>query len=175
MSLRNARPFISKFKPSIAIMKEIPQRFPSLLQQVQITKSVWYSKTKVIFQYRSYIPRGKEYNWRQKIYSKTETIFQHESYIPRQKDSCQFKSCRNSAHAVLTLPKICFLGNFSEHPLSSSSCQRPWIYHIGGMRRRVLRKPGFFWVAYYVLSPHFSQTINTQKKVSCPTRFFRSG
>ena len=121
MSLRNARPFISKFKPSIAIMKEIPQRFPSLLQQVQITKSVWYSKTKVIFQYRSYIPRGKEYNWRQKIYSKTETIFQHESYIPRQKDSCQFKSCRNSAHAVLTLSQDLLSREF----LRTSSFQLP--------------------------------------------------
>ena len=121
MPLRNARPFISKFKPSIAIMKEIPQRFPSLLQQVQITKSVWYSKTKVIFQDISFIPKRKNiledisYIPRQKLYFKTKV------YIPEQKDSCQFNSCRNSAHAVLTLSQDLLSREF----LRTSSFQLP--------------------------------------------------
>ena len=134
MPLRNARRLISKFKPSIAIMKEIPQRFPSLLQQVQITKSVWYSKTKVIFQDISFIPKrkniledisylsrrknileDKNYILRQKLYFKTKV------YIPEKKDSCQFNSCRNSAHAVLTLSQDLLSREF----LRTSSFQLP--------------------------------------------------
>ena len=84
MPLRNARRDISKFKPSIAIMKEIPQRFPTLLQQVQIliTKSVWYSRqklyfnTEAIFQEERNIIEDKKYILRQKLFSNTKVIFQ---------------------------------------------------------------------------------------------------
>ena len=90
MPLRNARQDIStwsKFKPSIAIMKEKSTK----ISHSVTTGSDLNHKECLKLQNKSYISIQKLYSKTEKIYLKAKIIFQDRNYIPRQKLYCKTK------------------------------------------------------------------------------------